>query len=118
MDVVKDCEIRRGNYMPGPSTSANIVEKSSSFTTTLMPSGGVSSRFFNSFASCFITFGGRFSLVAYKRVETFKRRGAKTKQNFIDLKNQRKVPSLTYKRVRLLCLVAHTMVSKMNPKHI
>jgi len=44
--------------------SAKIVEKSSSFTTTLMPSGGDSSRFFNSLASCFITFGGRFSLVA------------------------------------------------------
>jgi len=52
------------SYLPGPSMSANIVEKSSSFTTTLIPSGGDSSRFFNSLASCFITFGGRFSLVA------------------------------------------------------
>lgn len=56
--------------MPGPSISANIVEKSSSLTTTLMPSGGVSSRFFNSFASCFMTFGGRFSLVAYSNSTT------------------------------------------------
>lgn len=53
--------------MPGPSISANMVEKSSSFTPTLMPSGGDSSRPFNSFASCFITFGGRFSLVAWKK---------------------------------------------------
>jgi len=52
------------SYLPGPSMSENIVEKSSSFTTTLMPSGGDSSRLFNSLASCLITFGGRFSLVA------------------------------------------------------
>ena len=52
--------------MPGPSMSANMIEKSSSLTPTLIPSGGDSSRFFNSFASCFITFGGRFSLVAWK----------------------------------------------------
>ena len=44
--------------------SVNMVEKSSSFMHTLMPSGGVSSRFFNSFASCFTTLGGRFSFVA------------------------------------------------------
>lgn len=56
--------IKDKGYMPGPSISAYIVEKSSSFTPTLMPSGGDSSRLFNSFASCFITFGGRFSLVA------------------------------------------------------
>lgn len=53
-------------YIPGPSISAYIVEKSSSFTPTLIPSGGVSSRFLNSLANCFITFGGRFSLVACK----------------------------------------------------
>jgi len=50
---------------PGPSISAYMVVKSSSLTTTLIPSGGVSSRFFNSFASFLMTFGGRFSLVAY-----------------------------------------------------
>lgn len=56
--------IKKEVCLPGPSMSAKIVEKSSSFTTTLMPSGGVSSRFFNSLASCLITLGGRFSLVA------------------------------------------------------
>lgn len=50
--------------VPGPSISAVIIEKLSSFTPTLMPSGGVSSRFLSSFASCFMTFGGRFSFVA------------------------------------------------------
>ena len=55
---------RERENTPGPSISAKIVVKSSSLTPTLIPSGGVSSRFFNSFASCLITFGGRFSFVA------------------------------------------------------
>lgn len=58
--------LQKVERLPGPSISAYIVEKLSSSTPTLMPSGGVSSRFFNSFASCFITFGGRFSFVACK----------------------------------------------------
>jgi len=58
-----DCE-------PGPSISAHICEKSSSFTTTLMPSGGDSSRLFSSLASCLITLGGRFSLLAWASKKT------------------------------------------------
>lgn len=56
------------NILPGPSISAKIVVKSSSLTLTLIPSGGESSRFFNSLANCLITFGGRFSLVAFSDV--------------------------------------------------
>lgn len=55
--------------MPGPSISAYMVEKSSSLTPTFIPSGGDSSRFFNSLASCFITFGGRFSFVALQKCQ-------------------------------------------------
>ena len=51
--------------LPGPSISAKIVVKSSSLTITLIPSGGDSSRFFSSLANCLMTFGGRFSLVAF-----------------------------------------------------
>lgn len=58
------------NILPGPSISAKIVVKSSSLTLTLIPSGGESSRFFNSLANCLITFGGRFSLVAFSDVHT------------------------------------------------
>lgn len=70
--------------MPGPSMSAYIIEKSSSLTLTLIPSGGVSSRFFNSLASCLITFGGRFSFVAYNRQKKYESvRGKKNKENMI-----------------------------------
>lgn len=66
------------SYMPGPSMSAYIVEKLPSFNTTLMPSGGDSSRFFNSLTSCFITFGERFSLVAWNS----KKKHKDTRQNW------------------------------------
>lgn len=62
--MLSDEKTEGQRHVPGPSMSAYIIEKLSSFTPTLMPSGGVSSRFFSSFTSCFMTFGGRFSFVA------------------------------------------------------
>ena len=66
-NILKDVNLEGKSYVPGPSISAYMIEKSSSFTPTLIPSGGDSSRFFSSFASCFITLGGRFSFVAFKK---------------------------------------------------
>jgi hypothetical protein len=63
-------KIRRQNEcIHGPSISAVMLEKFSSLTNTAIPSGGLSSRFFNSLASSLMTFAGKtkFSFVACQR---------------------------------------------------